>query len=173
MMSGSRLAGFALAVLVTASGAGRERPSALAGLWVTEGYGLLLEFGADTLTAHETTSVSCLPAFTAKSVTAPAGALGAFSLADEHVTFVVLPNGAANRARIHIPFAASDMIIHPIDRRPAVCEKATPDTPRSNFDTFVTTWSEQYPFFALKHVDWPAVVAANRDKITDSTSPED
>ena len=64
------------------------------------------------------------------------------------------------------------MIVHRIDRKPAVCDKPTPDTPLSNFDVFAQTWAEQYGFFREKNVDWPQVVAANRSRVTDATTPE-
>jgi hypothetical protein len=64
------------------------------------------------------------------------------------------------------------MIIHRIDRKPAPCDAPTPDTPRSNFDVFAQTWAEQYGFFREKNVDWAAVVAANRPRVTDTTTPE-
>jgi Peptidase family S41/Tricorn protease C1 domain len=162
-----------IAALVAGPSGRALHASAMAGLWATEGYGLMLDIGPDGLKGYEVTSVSCLQTFTAKSAAAPSAALAAFTLADEPVTFLVLPEASPNRARIHVAFAASDMIIRSIDRRPAACEKPLADTPRTNFDVFAATWAEHYPFFADKHVDWAAVVAANRPKVTDATTPEE
>jgi len=57
-------------------------------------------------------------------------------------------------------------------QRPAVCDRPTPNTPTANFDVFARTWAEQYGFFDIKHADWSAIVAANRRRVTDSTTPE-
>ena len=75
------------------------------------------------------------------------------------VIFEIKPGRSAAEARVHLGFAASDMIIHRIDRKPATCDSPTPDTPISNFDVFAQTWAEQYGFFKEKKVDWAAVIA--------------
>ena len=119
-------------------------PSSLVGLWATEGYGLVLDIGTDTLAVLEVTKVSCIPTLRARVTTAPAGALGAFTLSDAPVSFVILPGNAPAEARVHVAFAASDMIIRRIDRKPATCDAPTPDTPLSNFDVFAQTWAEHH-----------------------------
>jgi hypothetical protein len=149
-----------------------QRPASATGLWATEGYGLVFDVGADTVTSFEVTKVSCIPALRARTTAPPAGALAAFTMANAPVTFVIIPGSSATQARVHLPYAASDMVIHRIDRKPAVCDKPTPDTPLSNFDVFAQTWAEQYGFFAEKKVDWSAVVAANRSRVSDTTTPE-
>ncbi|MEO8450053.1 MAG: S41 family peptidase [Gemmatimonadota bacterium] len=146
--------------------------SPLAGVWVSDGYGNVFEIRDDTMRTFQVTTLSCLPSFTAKVVPAPPGALGAFRLLDAPVTFLVLRGSGPNQGRIHANGAASDMIVRRVDRKPAVCDHDAPNTPHSNFDVFATTWSEHYPFFALKGADWPAIVAANRAKVTDSTTPD-
>jgi hypothetical protein len=162
----------ALATLVCVSSPAFAQRSAATGLWATEGYGLVFDVGTDTVATYEVTKVSCIPAERAVVTPAPPGALGAFTLPNAPVTFVILPGKTANDARIHVGFAASDMIVHRIDRKPAVCDTPTPNTPLSNFDVFTQTWAEQYGFFREKKVDWPAVVAENRRKVTDATTPE-
>ena len=171
-MSRSRLLVVVLAVVSVASGSQAQRPSSAVGLWATEGYGLVFDVRPDTVASFEVTKVSCIPTTTARTVAPPAGALTAFTLSDAPVTFVVLPGSTPNDARVHVAFAASDMIIHRIDRKPATCDAPTPNTPISNFDVFAETWAEQYGFFREKKVNWAAVVAANRSRVTDSTTPE-
>jgi len=149
-----------------------QRPTSPIGLWASEGYGLVLDVRADTVATFEVTKVSCVPDLRAPTSPPPAGALGAFTLTEAPVTFVIMPGTTATQARLHVAFAASDVIIHRIDRKPAVCDRTTPDTPLSNFDVFAQTWTEHYPFFAEKKVDWPAVVAANRPRVSDATTPE-
>src|SRR6185369_6038611 len=55
--------------------------------------------------------------------------------------------------------------------KPPSCDAAAANTPQSNFDVFARTWAEQYGFFDIKHADWNAVVAANRTKVSDQTTP--
>ena len=150
-----------------------QQPSSAVGLWQTEGYGLVYDVRPDSVIGYEITKVSCIPTTRAvTSATPPAGAIGAFSPPGTPVTFAILPGKTTNDARVHLAFAASDMIIHRIDRKPTVCDAPTPNTPLSNFDVFAQTWAEQYGFFPEKKVDWPAIVAANRSRVTDATTPE-
>ena len=159
------------AVGVPAPGHAQRPPSAI-GLWASEGYGLVFDVRADTVARFEITKVSCIPQPSAATVAAPPGALAAFTMPGAPVTFVILPGPTATQARVHVAFAASDVVIHRIDKKPAVCDTPTPDTPLSNFDVFAQTWAEQYPFFREKNVDWAAVVAANRPRVSDATTPE-
>ena len=149
-----------------------QQPSSAIGLWQTEGYGLVFDVRPDSVIGYEITKVSCIP--TTRAVTKPTpptGALAAFGQAGTPVTYAILPGKTPSDARIHLAYAASDMIVHRIDRKPAVCDAPTPDTPLSNFDVFAETWAEQYGFFREKKVDWPAVVAANRPRVTGATTP--
>jgi hypothetical protein len=149
-----------------------NHPPSASGLWATDGYGYVFEIGPDTLKSYEVTKLSCLPSFTAAAAPAPSGAVGAFRMVNIPVTLVLLPDGEAPRGRVRIDGAASDILVQRIDKKPEVCDRATPNTPRSNFDVFVEAWAEHYPFFAEKNVDWPAVVAESRAKVTDNTTEE-
>jgi hypothetical protein len=171
-MSHCRLLGAAITAVCLAGPSHAQRPSSAVGLWATEGYGIVFDVRADTVATFEVTKVSCVAAMSAPVTTPPAGAIGAFTLPNAPVTFTIIPGDTPAQARVHVAFAASDMIIHRIDRKPAVCDRPTPDTPLSNFDVFAETWAEQYPFFGEKKVDWAAVVAANRSRVSDATTPE-
>jgi hypothetical protein len=161
-----------VAATVAASHLHAQRPESAVGLWATEGYGFVFDVRADSVTTFEVTKVSCIVDLRARTTTPPPGAIGAFTLATPPITFSILPGKSPADARVHVPYAASDMIMRRIDRKPAVCDTPTPDTPQSNFDVFAQTWAEQYPFFAEKKMDWAAVVAANRARVTSSTTPE-
>src|SRR6476646_6812608 len=124
-----------------------QQPSSAVGLWQTEGYGLVFDVRQDSVIGYEITKVSCIPSTRAvTSPTPPAGAIAAFSQPGTPVTFAILPGKTSNDARVHLAYAASDMIVHRIDRKPAVCDSSTPNTPLSNFDVFAQTWAEQYGF---------------------------
>ena len=176
-MTHARISAVALALTVVAglrADSGQtSRPAALAGHWLTDGYGLLLDVTADGLAISEVTAISCIPALTGTSSPPPAGALGAFTMTGMPITFVMLPGGRDGEARVHVPFAASDMIARRIDRRPATCDRPASDTPLSNFDVFARTWAEHYPFFAEHKVDWAAAVAAARARVSEATTPQD
>jgi hypothetical protein len=141
--------------------------------WTSEGYGYFFDASADTLRAFEVTSISCIPSFTAAAVPAPAGAVAAYRFVGAPVTVLMLPDRNADGMRYHMNGAASDVVLRRATQKPSVCTHPTPNTPTSNFDVFARTWAEQYGFFDIKHVDWAAVVAANRGKVSDSTSPAD
>jgi hypothetical protein len=140
-------------------------------LWTSEGYGYLIDASSDSLRAFEVTSISCIASFTAVAVPAPAGAAAAYRFVGAPVTVLLLPDKTSGAMRFHMNGAASDVILRRATAKPAVCDRPTPNTPASNFDVFARTWAEQYGFFDLKHVDWSAIVAANRAKVTDSTPP--
>jgi hypothetical protein len=141
------------------------------GIWASEGYGLVYEIADGNLQVFEVSKVSCLPGASATAVSAPPGARGAFRITDEPVTILLLPDGDPRRMRAHVGWAASDVVLRRIEGKPSVCGGPTPDTPGSNFETFAQTWAEHYPFFSLKKADWPAIVATNRARITDQTTP--
>ena len=166
----------ALGVVVAASSISSltaQQPSSSVGLWTTEGYGLVFDVRQDSVIGYEITKVSCMPVTRAvTSPTPPPGALVAFGRAGSPATNLILPGKTPNDGRVHRASAASDMIIHRIDRKPAVCDAPTPNTPLSNFDVFAQTWAEQYGFFHEKKTDWAAVIAANRPRVTDATTPE-
>jgi hypothetical protein len=149
-----------------------QRPASAAGLWATEGYGLVFDVQPDTVASFEVTKLSCVAGDRFPTTTVPAGAIGAFRMPNAPVVLAILPGQTPNDARVHLGFAASDMIIRRIDRKPAVCDRPTPDRPLANFDVFAETWAEQYGFFREKNVDWASVVAANRARVTDATTPE-
>jgi hypothetical protein len=156
--------------IVTTSHA--QRPQQIEGIWATEGYGLVFDVRADSVLSFQVTKVSCIPAMRAVRATPRAGAIAAFSIPGSPVTLSVIAGASPSEARVHLPYAASDMFIRRIDRKPSACDQPTPDTPISNFDVFAQTWAEQYPFFGEKKVDWSRVVAENRARVTSTTTPE-
>jgi len=142
------------------------------GVWATDGYGLVFDVRADSVSSFEVTKVSCIPALEAATTVAPPGALAAYKSPSGSVTFAMFPGDTRGRARIDVPSRASDMILRRIDGKPAVCDASMPNTPLSNFDVFAETWAEHYPFFPEKKTDWPKVVADNRSRVSDATTPE-
>ena len=148
-----------------------QQSGSVVGAWATEGYGLVFDVRADSVSSFEITKVSCIPALQAATTAAPPGALAAFKSLSGSTTFAILPGDTPMQARIDVPSTASDMLIRRIEQKPAVCDNPTPDTPFSNFDVFAETWAEQYPFFTEKKTDWARIVAANRAGVSETTTP--
>src|SRR5437763_1946990 len=144
--------------------------AAQSGLWTSEGYGMFFDASADTLRAYEVTSVSCIPSFTAAAVPAPAGAVAAYRFTTAPVTMLLLRDQSPNGLRFHMNGAAPDILLRRAAARPSTCQRPTANTPASNFDVFATTWAEQYGFFDIRHADWASTVAANRPRVSDTTS---
>lgn len=171
---GRRLAIVSLGVAACAAQGPRSRDPApaLSGFWSSDGYGITFEIVADSaMKINQVTAVSCIPAGEARATPAPPSARAAFRLVDAPATFLILPDSGPDRIRVHFNGAASDIVVNRLPGRPSICERPTPDTPRSNFEVFVTTWAEHYPFFQLKATNWPAVVERARATTTDRTTP--
>jgi len=156
------------ALLLSARTANAQRP--LTGIWASDGYGQLFEFTADSLKSFEITKLSCIPTEVFVAAPTPPGARAAYAEPASPIVVAIKADGD-DRARMDVGFAASEMVIHRIPRKPPVCDTATPNTPRSNFDVFAATFAEHYPFFAERKVNWGAVVDSNRAKVTDATTP--
>ncbi|MFN8582001.1 MAG: S41 family peptidase [Gemmatimonadaceae bacterium] len=162
---------YPIALLSLAESASALGAQSLDGVWKTQGYGYVIRIAGDTLSGHEVTRLSCLPSFTAtRDTTRDPAREATFQTPDGNV-FFVRSGGERDHRRLHFDGAASDMRIDRIPSMPSVCSTPTADTPLVNFDVFATTWADHYILFDQKHVDWAAVVASNRAKITASTTP--
>jgi hypothetical protein len=173
-----RVAVSVLAVLGFTTTACRNEPDpggseaeAADGFWLSEGYGMMLQIDRDSLRVWEVTAKSCIPAAAGERV------LGAGSPTEpvfqsEAFGKLELRLGAGGSRRIHAGGAASETVINRIPSKLPVCSQPTPNTPESNFDVFATTWAEHYILFDEKKVDWPAVVAESRAKVTPTTTPQ-
>ena len=156
-------------LLLSARAANAQRP--LTGFWASDGYGQVFEFTADSLKSFEITKLSCIATEVFVAAPTPQGARAAYVEPGSPIVVAIKTDGD-DRARMDVGFAASEMVIHRIPRKPPVCDMATLNTPRSNFDVFAATFAEHYPFFAERKVNWGAVVDSNRAKVTDATTPE-
>src|SRR6185503_12373504 len=111
-----------------------------------------------------------LPSDAYSALPAPRNVRAAYGSPGSPMVISILDDGA-DGARVSVGFAASDMIIHRITRKPPVCDAPTPNTSLSNFDVFAANFAEHYPFFRERNIDWKAVVDSNRSKITEATPP--
>jgi hypothetical protein len=147
-------------------------PPTLEGLWLTEGYGLLVEVADSSVRLTEITAVSCIPRDD-ELQRAGVEEDGSWRLQrgdDPAGAHLVLES--ADRARLQPAGTVSSIHLRRTSRRPQVCDRVQENTPEAVFDVFWTTYAEHYPFFDMKGVDWVAVRDEMRPLITDSTAPE-
>jgi tricorn protease-like protein len=158
-------------LLGAAFGALSNRPS-LDELWMSDGYGLLVEIRGDSLRVFETTSISCLPsAKGARQLSATIDDGAVFKIDGDLVRF--LPGASADDARLHFEGAASDIQLHRTAAKPDACSQQPENTLQSNYAIFWQTFAEHYPFFDLRHVDWQAVDKQFRPQVTPATNPRE
>lgn len=144
----------------------------LDGLWLTDGYGDFLEFQGDNLRGSEVTTLSCIPAATATRK-AGAGAENEIIFAAEDDTFRIFPGTSPDTRWLHEDGSVSNILLRRTNSRPEPCSKPLADSPITNYQVFWETFAEQYPFFALRHMDWGAVDKKFRPQVTPETKPEE
>jgi hypothetical protein len=146
------------------------RADNLDGFWRSDGYGFVFEIAGDKLRSYQVTKISAVPSLSAHRLneTTP-GALAVFELDEAPLKISVAPGPTADSCYFGEQGAASRMVLRKLPSRPEVLDKKLVNTPQVNFDVFWQTFAEQYPFFALHGMDWNAMRAKYRDKITDAT----
>ncbi len=140
--------------------------SPLDGVWRTQGYGLVARVHGDTLHVYQVTSVSCIPNPPLFRTRPPAGAEAAFSdSAGGAPQLLVLAGGSATRRVFHGEGSASSIVADRVAALPDRCgAPALADAP-SVFNVFWQTYAEQYAFFRLRGVDWPAMRERYRGRV--------
>jgi hypothetical protein len=147
-------------------------PQTLDGLWLSDGYGRLIEFRGDEEQTFEITEVSCMRGGHAKRKSA----------ADSGNEIVFEEGGEVSRVTaadspdtrwMHEDGAVSSVLLRRTDAKPKACEPPTADTPMANYQVFWETFAEHYPFFALRKMDWNEVDRKFRRQVTASTKPEE
>lgn len=148
------------------------RPQLVDGLWLSDGYGELLEIDGSNMRAFEVTSVSCIPSWQATRTSGPASEAG-ITFAQDGSTLRLTPGASADAARMHADWSVSDVLLRRVDQRPKVCRDKLENTPQANYAVFWQTFAENYPFFDLRHLDWTVVDKKFRPQVTSATSPEE
>jgi Peptidase family S41/Tricorn protease C1 domain len=157
-----------------ASARAQSRPSAqsLHGLWLTDGYGELVEFHGDELRSFEITKLSCIWAGTATRKS-DAGTDNEVEFAEGSDVHRVTPGSSPDTRWLHDEGSVSSILLRRYGSRPEVCSRTQADTPMTNYQVFWETFAEQYPFFALRKMDWLAVDKEFRPRVTPTTKPEE
>lgn len=163
----------ALILLLSASAAASEpgRSEGAQEVWASDGYGLLVEIGAEELHAFEVTSISCIPGWTAKRLQHSTAKQDAVFVGRE--TYTLVEGSSPGTKRLHMEGTVSDIVLHRISELPTMCLSAPSNTPQTNYAVFWQTFAEQYAFFHLHRTDWEAVDRKFRPQISSSTRPEE
>lgn len=148
-------------------------PTALDGVWISEGWGFVYSVrGADCQT-FEVTSTTCVAAGTAKRLPRNLAGMEATFKAHDRNVFSIGAGGDADHKRVVTPGGLTGIDIHRIAALPKSCAPTTPNTPPGNFDVFTETFAEHYISFDLRHIDWKRTVAERRQRVTARTTPEE
>ncbi|MBA0086757.1 MAG: hypothetical protein HRJ53_17390, partial [Acidobacteria bacterium Pan2503] len=142
------------------------------GLWLTDGYGELIEVQGDNLRAYEITTLSCLPAAKATR-RIEASTVHEIVFAGKDGTLRISPGPLADTRWLHEDGSVSNILIRRAGSRPELCDQPPANTPLSNYQVFWETFSEHYPFFAQRQMNWPAVDKKFRPQVTPETKPEE
>jgi CubicO group peptidase (beta-lactamase class C family) len=126
--------------------------NALDGLWRSDGYGYVLEVEGSRTTLHEETMSSCLPVF---ETVQPA-----------------VRSTSKDTAALTFEGRVGSINLNRIDRFPESVAAKSETDPVAAFDIFAATFSEHYPFFENRNVDWPSVTETHRLQVSASTTDE-
>ncbi|MFL6073624.1 MAG: S41 family peptidase [Mycobacteriales bacterium] len=141
------------------------------GVWRTDGYGMIIAISGGRGEVYQTTGISCLLAQTADQI-GPVRRGGVVDFGADGVVGASAWRTGRDRARLHSWGAAGDIGLVRLPALPARCARPTPTDPLTSFDIFWTTYAENYPFFAAKHVDWQAVRDRYRPLVTADTTQQ-
>jgi len=142
------------------------------GLWQSDGYGLLMEINGAAMRMFQTTSISCLPWWTARRLERRDGdGELVFDRGDAHVRLTADPSSDALLMR-EGP-SISSVTLRRVNVRPQRCMEALPNTPLENYAVFWQTFAEQFALFPAYRIDWTAVDRRFRPRVTSSTTPDE
>jgi len=171
MVSLKNLVGATLLFFLAISPLSAQQGSASAnGLWLSDGYGLLLEVSDQSLQAYELTSVSCIAGWTAKRDPGSGGREMVFS---GNNIFRLSDGPSVDVRRLHPDGTAADIFLHRTSQRPETCNHAPENNPQENYAVFWQTFAEQYAFFDLRHFDWKSIDNKFRPRVNAATKPEE
>lgn len=141
------------------------------GVWRSDGYGYVFEIRNGKLQTYEVTQATCVRAWEAIRDTARReGAEAVFRRPSDNYVFAILPHDGRASRRLQSDNSAGYVAIRRVRKLPGLCDHPTPDTPAGNFEVFAQTWAENYLWHG-RQMDWPAVVAATRPRVTPQTTP--
>jgi hypothetical protein len=167
----------ALLIVGAATALQSQSPAALQGVWGTDGYGLAIRGVGDSVTFFEITDIGCVRSPGAHRV--PREGLRVVYQRDEYSEELevlraagqVGPSGDSGAQFLHPLGAVSSMLVRPVADLPATCRQPPVNNPVTNFDIVWETYRENYPFSALRHIDWQASRDQYRPRAIDASPP--
>ena len=157
----------ALSPLVTTS-----PPATLDGSWRSDGYGLFVEVNKDAVKIYQVTAISSIESDSVSLTQLGENRWSTTAGAEDSFLLTLEPD-PNERLRLAYEGAASDIhLVRTEESRPSFADKDPKDR-LYNFDVFCKTFSEHYPFFALKGVQWEEQVQAQRARLKESCSEEE
>lgn len=157
-------AGMAAGLLSTFALVPQAAAATIDGVWETDGYGTVIKIADGQATPYETTRISCVAGKPVSRSTDPTG-LARFG------SFTFRARG--NSATQHIDGSVDDRRLRRLQALPPHCGAPGPTGPLRTFDVFWTTYGENYPFFALKGIDWNAVRDRYRPLVREDLTDEE
>ena len=148
--------------LASCASAQTDTPEGLNGTWMSDGYGMIAEVRDGRARAYQFAGDICVPEDRKWE------RLSAFL---DGVEIEIQPGGET--ALIAAPFAQHRIKANRIAALPAACLTPPANTPTGNFDAFVAFFEQNYAFFDLYGVDWPARAAAARTEIRPDMTDSD
>jgi len=142
------------------------------GLWLADGYGMFVELDASGLHTYQITSISCIPSQT-RHFDAIHSSNSTSAFAADKSIITIDRTDDPDTLRMRWDWAAADIILRRTDKAPEACGHKPANSPEEDYAIFWQTFAEQYPFFALRKVDWHAVDQQYRPRVTAATSPAD
>jgi hypothetical protein len=166
------LAGAVLLLLAPARAQTQLSTQPLDGLWLGDGYGELIEIQGDFLRIYEITTLSCIPAGKAMRK-AGVDTANETIFTGEDDTLRISAAMSPDTRRLHDDGSVSNVLLRRTGSLPESCHQPPANSPLTNYQVFWETFSENYPFFALRQMNWLAVDKKFRPKVTPKTTPEE
>ncbi|WP_417257494.1 S41 family peptidase [Celeribacter sp.] len=133
----------------------------LQGIWITNGYGLVVQITPFTIALHEITPVSCLPSQKLPAHIGLARRLAGYSFDVQGDDLTV---GVAD--------VIDDIRAYRVDALPDQCLHGKMAGPLETFDVFWRTFDTHYPNFELYGVDWDTRRAEALEALADNFDPK-
>jgi len=142
------------------------------GFWPTDGYGEAIEINGDVLRIYEITALSCISAGENLHKTG-VGAANEIVFSENDDTVRLSAGISPDTRWFHDDGSVSNVLLRRTYSLPKPCRQPPVDTPIMNYRVFWETFEENYPFFALRKMNWLAVDKQFRPQVTQSTKPEE
>lgn len=141
------------------------------GFWQAEGYGLLVEIQGPKMSTFQTTSISCVPWWTARRTDGGNKDELVFNRGDADIRLT--PGASSDALFMRQGASISSVSLRRVSGPPKNCGDTLANTPLNNYAVFWQTFAEQFALFPVYRTDWAAVDRKYRPRVTASTTPEE